>query len=343
MSNLAVHMRIASLQVSNEDVNTRQAAVSELAEAWGKLKTVANIVVKASEVAHALGGDGIPVEPLGVEVERAIQKHASAFLYSERPLEVGICSGVAAIELLSAAPGISGWTTADIIAATLWSALDFQSALEEGKRALLRAAVLERARSRSSEVSESSRQRSDVSDFGELTIAIEDEAKVTSNFKKATQATITALRRNAALDREELDFLWWVQLGRSRLLNRPLTSINEPVRLVAAGIEAAGHLRRLPCEIHRDVVLRTLDADPELDLTGLIAAVGNDREALGSPYVSGIVAQAPTAFPLLHALATGSTLADGAKVVRKSSDWGSRALLEAGLARLCANNGPGTL
>lgn len=96
MSNLAVHMRIASLHVSNEDVNTRQAAVSELAESWVKLKGVENLVVKAGEIALALGGDGIPVETLGIEVERTIQKHASAFLYSEQPLEVGICSGVAA-------------------------------------------------------------------------------------------------------------------------------------------------------------------------------------------------------------------------------------------------------
>jgi len=343
MSNLAVHMRIASLQVSNEDVDTRQAAVLELAEAWGKLKTVANIVVKAAEIAHALGGDGIPVEPLGLEVQCAIQKHASAFLHSERPLEVGICSGMAAIDLLSPSPvNDSGWTFPDIFAAALWSALDFQSPLEDGKREALRIAVFEVARSRTLKASEVSRLRSEVNDFGELTVAVDAESKVSSNFKKATNLTITALRRNAALDREELDFLWWVQLGRSRLLNRALARINEPVRLVAAGIEAASHLRRLPCEVHRDVVLRTLDADPKLDLADLIAAVGSDRDALGSPYGSGIVAQAPAAFPLLHALATGSRSADGSKVSRTSGDWGARALLEAGLAQMCVT-GPGKL
>lgn len=342
MSNLAVHMRIASLQVSNEDVNTRQAAISELVEAWGKLKPFANIVVKAAEIAHALSGDGTAIATLGGEVERSIQNHASAFLYSERPLEVGICSGMAAIDLMSPTPGESGWTVPDVIAAVLWSALGFQTPLEDGKREALRIEVLEAARSRTLKASELSRQRSDVSDFGELTIAVDAEVKATSNFKKATNATITALRRNAALDREELDFLWWVQLGRSRLLNRPLASINEPVRLVAAGIEAAGHLRRLPCEVHRDVVLRTLDANPKLVLADLIAAVGDDRDALGSRYGSGIVAQAPAVFPLLHALATGSTSADGAKVPRTSGDWGTRALLEAGLAQMCAT-GPGKL
>lgn len=341
MSNLAIHMRIASLQVSNEDVDTRQAAVSELVEVWGKLKNPTVIIGKAAEIAHAIGGNGNPTTTLGEEVQCAIQKHASAFLHTERPLEIGISSGVAAIELLSSSPSDSGWMAPDIFAAALWSALDFQTPLD-GKREALRIEVLEVARSRSLKASELSRQRSAVSDFGELTIATDAEAKVTSNFKKATNATITALRRNAALDREELDFLWWVQLSRSRLLNRPLASINEPVRLVAAGIEAAGHLRRLPCEVHRDVVLRTLDADPELDLADLIAVIGSDRDALGSRYGSGIVSQAPTVFPLLHALATGSSSADGAKASRKSGDWGTRALLEAGLAQMHAT-GPGAL
>lgn len=341
MANLAVHMRIASLDVSNEDVDTRQAAVSELVEAWGKLKTPTIIIAKAAEIAHALGGNGTPTAALGEEVQCAIQKHASAFLHAEQPLEIGICSGVAAIELLSPSPSDSGWTTPDVFAAALWSALTFQTPLD-GKREALRIEVLEVAQLRSLKSSELSRQRSPVSDFGELAITTDSEAKVTSNFKKVTNATITGLRRNAALDREELDFLWWVQLSRSRLLNRPLASINEPVRLVAAGIEAAGHLRRLPCEVHREVVLRTLDADPELDLADLIAEIGDDRDALGSRYGSGVVAQAPTVFPLLHALTTGSTSADGAKVPRKSGDWGARALLEAGLAQMCAT-GPSAL
>lgn len=342
MGNLAVHMRIASLQVTNEDVDTRQAAVSELVEAWGKLKQPTKIVAKAAEIAQALGGDGTPAATLGEEVERAIQNHASAFLHTERPLEVGICSGVAAIDLLSPSPGTTGWTIPDVFAAALWSALDFQLPLQEHKRETLRTSVLERARSRTNETAELSRQRSDVSDFAELTIAVGAEAQATSNFKKATSATIVALRRNAALDREELDFLWWVQLGRSRLLDKPLVRIDEPVRLVAAGIEAAGYLRRLPCEVHRDIVLRTLDADPELDLAGIITAIGDNREVLGSRYGNGIVAHSPTVFPLLHALSTGQTSAEGGKAPRTSSYWGSRALFEAGLAHMC-DSGPSNL
>jgi hypothetical protein len=334
MNAIANHMRITGLQVTNEDVDTRNRAVADLVAAWTKLRDADAIILKAAEIAQALGGDGTPSAALGKEVEGAVQVHASAFLHSERRFEVGIVAGVAAIELMSPAPGLNGWTVADILATALWLALAFQPALEDAKRETLRTSVLQLAMSRSSNGAEAARQRSLVTDFGDLSIVAGDEAKVPAAFKKSTAATIEALRRNAALDREELDFLWWSQLSRSRLLNRSLANMDEPVRVVAAGIEAAGHLRRLPCEVHRDVVLRTTHINPELDQVQLLAAVGDNRVVLGKQYDEGIVSRAPQVFPLLHALATGSVSVDGAGVKRAATEWGARALLESGLAKM---------
>ncbi len=341
MINLAIHMRITGLQVTNEDVDSRKEAVATLKATWGKLRNVDEILTKAAEVAEALSGDGTPPPPLGEEVQAAVQTHASAFLHVDRPLEVGIVAAVTAAELVATPANQSGWLIADVWAAALWSALAFQPQLEEAKREGLRTVVLGAARARAIDGAEAARQRSEVADFGEFTVTPGAE-QGPENFEKATAATIEALRRNAALDREELDFLWWSQLGRSRLLDRPLASIEEPVRIVAAGIEAASHLRRLPCEVHRDVVLRTLDADPELDLCGLLAAVGDDRAILGRPYVDGVVNRAHNVFPLLNAFATGSTAVNGAKVRRTTGEWGARALLEAGLVRMCST-GPAKL
>lgn len=92
MSRLSVHMRVSGLSPSNEDVDSRQKAVKQLATAWGKINKPAQIVGKAAEIAAALGGDGTPPASLSDEVEAAIQKHSSAFLSSERPLEVGVCA-----------------------------------------------------------------------------------------------------------------------------------------------------------------------------------------------------------------------------------------------------------
>ena len=336
MNRIAVHMRITGLNVSNEDVDTRKAAVVKLATVWARLRNKTQMVKKASELARALGGDGTPPESLGTEVQGVVQDHASAFLHTERPLEVGICAGVAAIDLMGRNIGSSGWTPIDVLATALWSAIGFQPALEDAKREALRAEVLEAARSRVMKAAESGRERTNVGDFGQLSIGEGNWAKVPVSFKKATAATIGALRRNAALDREELDFLWWSLLGRSRMLGMTLHDIDETVRLIAMGIEAASHLRRLPSESHRDLVLRTLDTNPEKDLSELLDAVGEERNNLAAPYTDTdcVVFSAPEVFPLLHALAENSPLGAGSRIRRPAAEWGARALLEAGLVKL---------
>ncbi|HAU77183.1 MAG TPA: hypothetical protein DCW88_17140 [Agrobacterium sp.] len=342
MNDIATHMRIAALHVSNEDVDSRTAAVTTLKAAWAKVNTLEGIVGKAEDVAKSLAGDGIPPDGLGSEVQTAIQKKASAFLYSERPLDIGIVAGNAAASFIADKPGSGGWTIADVWAATLWAALSFQYPLEDPKRETLRTYVLDTARTRSTLGAEAARERSAVTDFKKLEITSGEEEKFAEAFEKSTTTTIEALRRNAALDREELDFLWWSLSGRSRLLGKQFAQIEGPIGAVAAGIEAGSHLRRLPCEVHREVVLGKVAGSPPANLAELIEGVGRERERFASSYADGFVARHPSVFPLLHALSTGKTDFNGATTKRSAEEWASRALLEAGFEKLL-RNGPAKL
>ncbi|AVI82773.1 MULTISPECIES: GTPase-associated system all-helical protein GASH [Pseudomonas syringae group] len=334
MDNIAVHMRISGVTVNDDDVNSRRSAAISLATNWGKEKTVSTILSKAADIAETLGGDGNPSLALGAEIQKAIQKKSSSFLYEERPLEVGVCAGMAMVSLLETIPGTSGWLIKDVYATALWSALAYQPVLDTERRENLRREVLDAAYDWVATTAEKARERTDVPDPSNLSITINEINVATSNFKEAMTNTVEALRRNSALDREELDFLWWAQLGRSRLLNRQLSAITEPTRIVAAGIEGARMLRRLPCEVHREIVLRSLDKDPELDLVEMLAAVGDDRVTLSAECFQSNIAAHPTVFPLLHALVTGEVNGSGAAVKRRVSEWGERALLEAGFARM---------
>jgi hypothetical protein len=241
---------------------------------------------------------------------------------------------MAMVSMLEGLPSNGGWTTADVFAVTLWSALSYQPALDAVKREDLRAEVLQAATNWASSSAEKARERVNVPDPTDLKIDIDPANIATSNFKESTQATVEALRRNAALDREELDFLWWVQLTRSRLLGKALIAIAEPTRIVAAGVEGGKMLRRFPCEVHRELVLRTLENDAQLDLKELIEVIGEDRTALVVNFNESWGANHPTVFPLLHALATGDADGPGAKEKRLVSEWGERALLEAGFVKL---------
>ena len=255
MENLAVHMRITGAQVSNEDVDTRRSAISDLSAKWKKGGSIDLLLPKAAEIALALYAAS-PPPALGAEIQTAVQKYASAFLYEESPFEVGIVAGMAFTEIVSQRPvATSEWTTSEVLAAAVWSALSYQQPLKETKREALRSEALMAAEAFVAHAAEASRARSSVGDFETLAIKLarppkkEGDAEATpeplltasSNFAAVTSATIAALRRNAALDREELDFLWWCQLGRSRLLGKQMTSLAEPVRLVVAGIEGAAH------------------------------------------------------------------------------------------------------
>ncbi|MEE3508531.1 GTPase-associated system all-helical protein GASH [Pseudomonas sp. 10C3] len=342
MENIAVHMRIASVSVSDDDVNSRRTAATNLATAWGKESSVSKILSKAADAAVALNGDGKPSAALGEEVQKAIQKKSASYLYEERPLDVSVCAGMAMISILGATPGTRGYSSVDFYAAALWSVLAYQPVLEADRREKLRREVLDAAIKWSTTSAEAARERADVPDPSIVNIAIGEDGLPTHNIADALAKTIEALRRNAALDREELDFLWWAQLGRSRLLNRQLSAIAEPTRIVAAGIEGARMLRRLPCEVHREIVLRTLDQNTEIDLPELLAAIGDDRELLGAAFIEGSVASYPAVFPFLHALATGEANGAGATVKRPVSEWGERALLEAGFAKLISH-GPAKL
>jgi hypothetical protein len=334
--NIPVHLRITGLTPSNEDVDSRRSAIKAMASSWGKIKDPSQIVAKASAIAKSLGGDGSPDAEFGAEIQTAIQKHASAFLYTERPLEVGVCAGIAAIKILSTEPGTSGWTNVDVYANALWSALAFQPVLDDEKRENLRREVFDRAQKRSLENAEKARERGSVAEAVDLVVTVGEGSTVTTNFKSTAMETIAALRRNAALDREEIDFLWWSQLSRSRLLNRPFAKISEATRLVASGVEASSHLRRLPTEAHRDLVLRTASVDPELDLAELLSEIGDDLDALTAGIHTQNVTKHPTVFPLLNAIVTGTAECEGANEKRKASTWGGRALLEGALSRLMA-------
>ena len=231
-----------------------------------------------------------------------------------------------------------GWTNVNIVATALWSALAFQAPLQDSKREALRVEILNAAHDRSMQAAEEARERSEVADFAEFSVA-DDDTQSKAAFKKATDATIKALRRNAALDREEIDFLWWTLVSRSRVLKRPFSKIDEHIRLVAAGIEAASYLRRLPCDVHRELVIRHVDQDPKTDLPGLLASIGEDRAHLVDGLAKDAITANPGVFPLLQALVSGQAGAVGSGEQRSSSEWGLRALLEASLL----TNGPALL
>ncbi|WAI83049.1 MULTISPECIES: GTPase-associated system all-helical protein GASH [Achromobacter] len=330
MNRLATHMRIANLSVSNEEIREREQAISTLLTAWKSLDQPGQLIDKAADIASCLHGDGTPSVLLGQEVEAAIQVNGPAYVYMERPLDVGVCAALVAMDMVSALEDRTGTSPLDLFAAALWSALAYQAPLVEIRREALRGELLSACRDRCISAANAARERYDVDEFDE-----DETYEDIDAVKDVACSAVASLKQNALLDREELNFLWWVLLQRSRLLNKPLEKIAEPVRLLACAIEGATYLTALPAEAHRDMVLRTLDADPKLNHKGLLKAIGSDREALAVAYsAANIVTRLPTVFPVLHSLSADISGNEGIATVRSSSEWAMRTFLEAAIVKL---------
>ena len=150
------------------------------------------------------------------------------------------------------------------------------------------------------------------------------------------QKAVANLRANAAVDREELDILWWVLSDRSTLLDRRLsTEKNAAAAAAASGLDVGRLLRRIPATAHHHLAMRNVPNGKAMTLPGFVGAIGGDKDALFSPFKGNSdITACPAVFPFLHALQTGSANSANAKVKRSLEDWSGRALLESAISHL---------
>ena len=162
-----------------------------------------------------------------------------------------------------------------------------------------------------------------------------DDQPTAEVFASAVTPTINALQMNAALDREEIDILWWVLGGVSEIFGRPLQSLSPEVRAVTAGVEIGALMRALPTQSHRNLALRGLEETAPLSLSKLLASIGEDCVKIAASFEDEtLINKAPLVFPLLSAIRSGESAGPGADSPRSLSEWGARALLERAVLRI---------
>ncbi|WP_063899903.1 GTPase-associated system all-helical protein GASH [Burkholderia ubonensis] len=336
MSVMAKYVRIFWPDPKDEDVNRRNAAVATI-QAWISAFDDSWAAVQLASALAESVADGQARDAFALEVERAIVGAGSAaFVRENHDLEIIVVAMVSALDLVRREPDNTGGTPVDALAAALWSALSFQSPLLQEPIELLRQEVLVAARERTMLLAERSRKRVPVPEIGPLTLpeAQPTGSRANTVYRKATEPLVKALRENAELDREELEFLWWTVEDWSDALDGRLSDADPLVRAVVAGIDGASKLRRLPASGHRNVVLRGVPAGSSAALTALLAALGDHRSALAKSINAEWVGQTPTVFPLLAAIASGDADRSGADIERAAREWGARALLEGGILQV---------
>ncbi|KRG60214.1 hypothetical protein ABB22_02235 [Stenotrophomonas nitritireducens] len=341
MSAMAKYVRIFWPDPKDEDVSRRNTAVAAIQSWITEFKDPQSAIQLASALADGVA-DGKARDEFASKVEQAIVNAGSAaFVREGHDLEIIVVTLVSALGLVQSERDLPGWTPVDTLAAALWSALSFQPSVLEEPIEVLRQEVLVASRTRTMLIAERSRKRVPVPEIGPLTLpeAQPTGSRASAVYRKATEPLVKALRENAELDREELEFLWWMMEDWSDVLDGRFSDADPLVRAVVAGIDGASKLRRLPASGHRNVVLRGVQPGSPATLTALLTALGNHRETLATSVDADYVRKFAAVFPLLGAITSGDVSTAGVETARDARDWGARALLEGGILQVAKLRG----
>lgn len=327
-------VRVFSNQMNDDLVTKRSAAIDKLASEYAKRRDISRVFGISSDLLAVFDRESSISEELAEQVEGAIKEQSVSFVRDGRNLEVSVCALAAAIKLVEdGTRARNGWRVSDALAVALWSGASYLSACEEPKLEELRDYAITVARNRVLGTGLHARKRQKVPPFSAFPEE-EDFEATRDAFKKATSA-IDALTNNAALDREEIDLLWWAVGGASETVGKPFSSLPLPVRAVVAGVELGSMMRRLPTQSHRNLAFRGVENSQKLSLPSLLEALGESRSIIANSVCQEpLIEVAPRIFPLLWALCHNESSDSAGGQQRSLIEWGSRALLERATLRI---------
>ena len=336
MVDVAKHVRIFDTQPSDDLVDKRTIVISALAEKFLKYKSYQEHFGLINDLVKAVEHDSFALlDKRTSEVEAAIKAQSSAFTRDGQALQIITCLMLALLKTIDEAPATpAGWSSPEIFAVLLWLGLSLQKPRAEARIEALRSELLIKAKELVTKTSETARNRQTVPDPTTKLTELTDAAKVAEAISKSALKSIEVLRQNAALDREELDLLWWTLGEWSSVQGQRFAALPMHTAAVTAGIEGAALLRRLPSIAHKQLILKHVDDGDAQTLTNLIETLGERKDALRLAIPQSEYAKA---YPSVFALTAGilgevaNTQAVGVR------EWGARAIVEAVVLRFSQN------
>jgi hypothetical protein len=331
---IAQHIRIFDKTPGDELVEKRTEAIITLAGKYKDLTSVDNLLLLAADLTKGVAkGDRLP-ESRVTEVEAVIKDKSTSFVREGQDLQILTCALLAALKWLEdAAPTDGVWSRQDVLALGLWSGLGFQIPRTEERLEGLRLELLVTARNLVLASAAKARTRQEVPTVTVKMPEAYDTAKVGTAIQNGAAKAIDTLRVNAALDREEIDLLWWILSDCSKFSGKPFSSMSELAAVVAAGLEAGGIVRRIPAEAHKQLILRQLKGDRKVRMQEVLDSLKEERGQIAAFFENNhLLAGRELLFPLVSACITGKAGGKGAGARSFDlSDWGARALLESAI------------
>ncbi len=305
----AALVRIFDANPTDEIVDKRGRAITALRDKLRATTKVASLLGHANCIGIAFSSGAMP-EPLATEVEAAIRAESSAFVREGQDLQMLVCAIGASI-LLVEEQRPNGWGTHEIFCAALLSSFSHLGPHTNGKLESLRQGFVISAREMLERAADFSRKRASVPLF-EVPGPVEDEEieKYAEKLGQAANKSLKPLLANAALDREELDYLWWALSDWSNVLNRRVSTLDTGAAIVASSIEVVDKLKRFPAAAHAYIALRHVKAE-KIDAAALSESLSVHRTELWNNLGDlSQLASYSSVFPILAWLTNASAIAN---------------------------------
>lgn len=313
MIDIAKYIRIFEADPDDDFVIKRQTALNAIAAKLSEIDTFDGLMTLAQIVTDSIYDPELLDGEISSDIEQAVKAESPAFLAEGNELQIAMMMAVGVLEIISEAEPTSGPASrADYLALAIWSGLSFNKPLSNPKIESLRQELLSKSSDLFLSSAEKSRQR-----------------------LSASKMTIKILSANAALDREELDILWWVFDGWSNLAKARLSMLSECSASIIAAFEVASRLRRIPAEAHRQLSMRYISDNASLSLKEVIVGLDDEVNPLSKAYQDETLAHDnPRILPLMHAIVQGKEAMNGMHMSLSVTDWTTRALIEGALVQL---------
>jgi hypothetical protein len=335
MIDVATHIRIFDANPTDDFVTKRIEVIKNLSDSYKKKGTPEPVLQLAHGLVNGVAAKGALPQALVEEIEAALKKVSPSFVKEGQDLQILVCGLLAALTVIDGAKSnSSSLSRTDLLAAGLWSGLSFQPARAEPKVEALRLELLTKCHELVMATASVSRNRVPVPSFSISISESPDAPTLEKLLKTGTEKTIEALKTNAALDREELDLLWWVLSNYSNILDKKFSDLSHFSAAVVSGIEVAQYIRRLPSDTHKHLALRNV-AQEEITLADLIKNLGEHKSKLIDLYKdNSTLSSAYAVFPLLASITINENSLPEAKGKKALSEWSGRALIEASILHI---------
>jgi hypothetical protein len=334
MIDIAKHIRIFKIEPDDDFVNKRTEAINTIEEGLKKKTGVQDILLFSNALTKGLRNVEM-VDPLISDiVGQAIKKHSPAFVAEGQNLEILSCALLSVLQYLNNSnESRRRLITADVLALSLLCAISYQEPItDKPKLESLRQEVLEVSLKVITDRAASTRRRASIGEIKPIAAAPPTTIpELTKMIEKALNNMIDSVKFNAAVDREEINLLWFIMNDWSDIAAKRISELNEIQKIIVRGLEISALLTRMPFPSHINLVL--IDADRTRNVTPLelFNELGDLKELIKA-YLKNMNASKinsfPNLFPLYHTLLNPDHPDMLPETKRPMSEWARGMLLE---------------